>query len=69
MAKPAGGGEHDKGDINVTKNREFVGLLDEPIPTLGKGDLPVRGVLYLLYLQLHRAHDPLTVLTSILTTV
>ena len=57
MAEPAGGREHDESDIDVAEDGELVGFLDEAITALRESHLPVRVVLYPLYLQLHPPHQ------------
>lgn len=56
MDEAIGRGEHDERDVDVAEDGELVGLLDEAIPALGEGHLPVRVVLDPLDLQLHAAH-------------
>jgi len=57
MAEAIGGGEHDERDVDVAEDGELVGLLDEAIPPLREGHLPVRVVLDPLDLQLHAPHN------------
>ena len=57
MAEAIGGGEHDERDVDVAEDGELVRLLDEAIPPLREGHLPVRVVLDPLDLQLHAAHN------------
>jgi len=57
VAEAIGGGEHDERDVDVAEDGELVRLLDEAIPPLREGHLPVRVVLDPLDLQLHAAHN------------
>ena len=50
------GGLHDEGDLSVTKNRELLSLLEDPISSLRIGHLPVSLVLYQLDLNLPTTH-------------
>lgn len=51
-----GVGEHDKGDLSITKNSEFLGFLENAISSLRVGDLPVCGVFNLLNLNFSTTH-------------
>lgn len=55
-ADPSRRGEHDEGDINITKHRKLVGFLNQSISSLGESDLPICSVLYFLDLELHSPH-------------
>ena len=55
-AEAARGGEHEEGDVDVAEDGELVGLLDEAVPALGEGDVPVRVVLDPLDRQLYAPH-------------
>lgn len=46
VAEAIGGREHDERDVDVAENGELIGLLDEAIPPLGEGHLPIGVVLY-----------------------
>lgn len=57
VAEAIGGGEHDERDVDVAEDGQLVRLLDEAIPPLREGHLPVGVVLDPLDLQLHAAHN------------
>lgn len=50
------GGLHDEGDLSVTQNGELLSFLEDPIPSLRVGHLPVRLVLDQLDLNLPTTH-------------
>lgn len=50
------GGLHDEGDLSVTQNSELLSFLEDPIPSLRVGHLPVRLVLDQLDLNLPTTH-------------
>lgn len=57
-AEAFGRGEHEECDVDVAEDGELVCLLDEPVPALGEGHVPVRVVLDPLDGQLHAPHRP-----------
>ena len=46
LVEPAGAGEDDEADLRITEDGELLGLLQQPVPPLGEGDLPARRVVY-----------------------
>jgi hypothetical protein len=50
------GGEDDDGDLGVAEDGDLVRLLQQPVPALGEGHLPVYLVLYPLQLHLAAPH-------------
>ena len=46
LVEPAGAGEDDEADLRITEDGELLGLLEQPVPPLGEGDLPARRVVY-----------------------
>lgn len=52
----AGAAKDDDGDLGVAEDGDLLCLLDQPVPPLGVGHLPVVGVLYPLYLYLPSPH-------------
>lgn len=56
VTETAGRGEHDKSNINVTEDRQFIGFLNEAIAPFGEGHLPVCVVFYPFYLKLNSSH-------------
>lgn len=48
--------EHDKRNLSITKNSEFLCFLENAISSLGVGDLPVSSVLNPLDLDLSTTH-------------
>jgi len=50
------GREHNESNINVTKNGEFISLLNESISSFGEGDLPICIVFYSLNLEFNTSH-------------
>ena len=53
LGELAGGGEDDERDVGVAEHGELLGLLEQPAPPLGEGDLPRRRALYPPYLPRH----------------
>lgn len=49
-------GDHDEGDLGVAEDGELPRLLEEPVPPLRVGDLPVGRVLDRLDLNLPPRH-------------
>lgn len=49
-------GEHDDGDRGVAEHGELMGLLEDAVPPLRVGHLPVVNVFDLLYLHLPSSH-------------
>jgi hypothetical protein len=61
------GGEDDDGDLGVAEDGDLVRLLEQPVPALGEGHLPVYLVLYPLQLHLASPHlAPICYLTLLL---
>lgn len=54
--KLAGAGKHNNRNLSITKNSEFISLLEKTIPSFGIGNLSVCGVLYSLDLDLSTSH-------------
>lgn len=52
----SGGGEHDEGDLGITENRQLLGFLENPIPSLRISHLSVGCVLYPPDLNLSTPH-------------
>jgi hypothetical protein len=52
----AGAGEDDDANIGVAEHADLAGLLDNPGPALGEGDLPIGSVLDPLDLDLAAPH-------------
>lgn len=52
----AGAGEDEDGDLGVAEDADLPGLLDDPIPPLREGHLPIRRVLDPLDLDLPSTH-------------
>jgi len=52
LVEAAAAGEDDERDLGVAEHRELVRLLEEAVAALAEGDLPVRGVLDALDLDL-----------------
>lgn len=50
------GGKDDEGNLGVTENGKLAGLLEQPNPALGEGDLPAGGILNPLDLNLTPPH-------------
>lgn len=50
------GGKDDEGNLGVTENGKLSGLLEQPNPALGEGDLPAGGILNPLDLNLTPPH-------------
>lgn len=49
--------EHNHGNVNIAQHGKLIRLLHQPIPPLRIGHLPIRGILNLLYFELHSPHD------------
>lgn len=58
----AGARNHDERDLGVAEDGELVGLLEESVPSLGVGHLPVGRVLYPPDLDLPPRHLSLSLL-------
>ena len=52
----AGAGEDDDGDLRVAEDRKLVGLLHQPVASLGESDLATVHILNLLYLYPSSPH-------------
>jgi hypothetical protein len=52
----AGGGEEEQQQVHVAQNGELPSLLEEAVPALVEGGLPLRGVLDPLYLAAAPPH-------------
>lgn len=53
----AGGGEEEEEEVGVAEDGELPGLLEQAVPALVEGGLPLRGVLYPLYLAAPPPHS------------
>lgn len=56
LIEPAFLGKDQHGDFGVAKNGELEGLLQQPLSTLGEGDLPTRRIFDSLHLNLSSHH-------------
>lgn len=65
----SGVGEHDEGELSVAENGELLSLLEDTIPALRVGHLPVRWVLYPLDLDPPTTHLFLLLLLPLLERV
>lgn len=59
LVEAAAAGEDDESHLCITKNRQLIGLFQQPISALAEGDLPVCGVLDPLDFDLAPTHFPL----------
>jgi hypothetical protein len=69
LVELAAAGEDDERDLGVAEHGQLVGLLEEPVATLGEGDLPVDLVLDPLQLNSSPPHDLLLLLLLLLRTL
>lgn len=55
-AKTIGRREHEKSNVDVAKNGQFISFLYQTISSFREGNLSIRVVFYTLYLQFHSTH-------------